>query len=427
MSSEVRWAGRRPYPLFLLLLAAFAAGALADRAGLIPTLSWRQPPGTAQTFAPFWEAWKVVHEEYVERKDLDDKVLAEGAIRGMVNALGDEGHTTYLTPEEWQNMQSSLQGELEGIGATIGLRKRRLTIMNTLPDSPARKAGLRAGDVLLKVDGKDVADLSLEQIVQDVRGPANTKVRLTIQRKGASAPLDFTLTRARVTIPAVTWHLLPGAPLAHIALHEFSDQADGHLKEALAQARKQGAKGLIVDVRNNPGGLAEQAVAVTSEFLKPPDIVFIEQDAHGHRKDILVSSKGGAAGDLPVVVLIDEGTASSAEIFAGALQDYGRARLVGTRTYGTGTVLQDFPLIDGSALLLAVDEWLTPKGRRIWHEGITPDVVVEMPADAPLLEPGEEADLTAAGLAHTEDKQLLKAYEMLCKEIADGQGKKNPQ
>jgi carboxyl-terminal processing protease len=417
MSSEVRWAGRRPYPLFLLLLAAFAAGALADRAGLIPTVSWRQPPGTAQTFAPFWEAWEVAHQHYVGRKDLDDKDLAEGAIRGMVDALGDEGHTTYLSPEEYRNMQSSLHGEMEGIGATIGLRKRRPTIMSVLPDSPAQKAGLRIGDVILKVDGKDVAGLSLDQIVQRVRGPANSKVRLTIQREGVSRPQDFTITRAHLTIPAVSWHMLPGAPIAHIALREFSEQADQQLKDALAQARKQGAKGLIVDVRDNPGGLAEQAVAVTSEFLSPSEIVFIEQDANGHRKEVHVSDKGGAAGNLPVVVLIDEGTASSAEIFAGALQDYGRAKLVGTRTFGTGTVLEDFPLIDGSAILLAVDEWLTPKGRRIWHEGITPDVVVDLPTGAALLEPDEEAKLAPDALAHTEDKQLFKAYEILRKEI----------
>jgi carboxyl-terminal processing protease len=306
---------------------------------------------------------------------------------------------------------------MEGIGATIGLRKRRPTIMNTLPDSPARKAGLRAGDVIEKVDGKDVAGLSLEQIVQRVRGPAKTKVELTVLRAGTSGPLTFTLTRARVSVPPVSWHMLPGAPIAHIALREFSDPADEQLRKALEQARKQGARGLIVDVRNNPGGRAEQAVAVTSEFLKPDQIVFIEQDANGRRKDVPVSKNGGAAGDLPVVVLIDEGTASSAEIFAGALQDYGRAKLVGTRTFGTGTVLEPFRLVDGSAVLLAVDEWLTPKGRRIWHEGITPDVVVELPADATLLDPDEESNLTAEGLAHTEDKQLLKAYELLRKEI----------
>ncbi len=424
MSGEVRWAGRRPYPLFLLLLAAFAAGALADRAGLIPTLGWRQPPGTAQTFAPFWQAWALAHEKYVDRKDLDDKVLAEGAIRGMVDALGDEGHTTYLTPEEYRNMQASLEGEMEGIGATIGLRKHRPTIMSTLPDSPARKAGLRAGDAIEKVDGKDVAGLSLEQIVQRVRGPANTKVKLTVLREGTAEPLDFTLTRARVTVPPVSWHLLPGAPIAHVALREFSDPADEQLKKALEQARKQGARGLIVDVRNNPGGLAEQAVAVTSEFLEPGEIVFVEQDANGQHREVPVGKNGGAADNLPTVVLIDEGTASSAEIFAGALQDYRRAKLVGTRTYGTGTVLEDFRLVDRSAVLLAVDEWLTPKGRRIWHEGIKPDVVVELPADAALLEPDEESHLTAEGLARTEDRQLLEAYEMLRKEIGGGQGKK---
>jgi carboxyl-terminal processing protease len=189
------------------------------------------------------------------------------------------------------------------------------------------------------------------------------------------------------------------------------------MKQALEKARKQGARGLVIDVRNNPGGLAAQAVAVTSEFLRPGETVFIEQDAAGRQTKIPAGDQGGAAGDLPVVVLIDEGTASSAEIFAGALQDHGRARLVGTRTFGTGTVLQDFELVDGSAILLAVDQWLTPKGRRIWHEGITPDVVVELPADVNLLEPDDEAQLDADKLKRTEDKQLLKAYEMLRQEL----------
>ncbi len=415
---EVHWAGRRPYPLFLLLLGAFAAGSLADRAGLLPGQTWRQPPSTVQTFAPFWEAWRVIHEHFVGRKDLDNRVLAEGALRGLIDALGDEGHTTYLTPEEYRHMQESIQGELDGIGATIGLHKRQPTIRSTLPDSPARKAGLKPGDVLVKVDGKDVAGLSLEQVVDRVRGRAGTQVQLTILREGASGPRDITLTRAHLAVPAVTWHLLPGVPpIAHIVLHEFSDPAGDEMKQALEEAHRKGARGLLIDVRNNPGGLAEQAVAVTSEFLKPGETVFIEQDAAGRQTKVPTEGKGGAAGDLPVIVLIDEGTASSAEIFAGALQDYKRAKLVGTRTYGTGTVLKEFELVDGSAVLLAVDQWLTPKGRRIWHEGIAPDVEVDLPPDVALLEPDDEAHLSADKLKQTEDKQLLKAYEMLKKEL----------
>jgi carboxyl-terminal processing protease len=412
---EVHRAGRRPYPLFLLLLTAFAAGALADRAGLLPTGTHRQPGGTGRTFAPFWEAWRVIHDRFVDRKDLDDKVLEEGALRGLVDSLGDEGHTTYLTAEEWKHLQDSLQGELDGIGATIGIRKRQPTIRNTLPDTPARKAGLKPGDVLQKVDGKDVSGLPLDQIVQRVRGHAGTEVKLTILREGASQPLNFTITRAHVSVPAVSWHMLPGAPIAHVALREFSDRADPEMKAALEKAREKGAKALIIDVRNNPGGLAHQAIAVTGEFLKPGETVFIEQDAAGRQTKHTVEDKGGAAGDLPVVLLIDEGTASSAEILAGALQDYGRAKLVGTRTFGTGTVLNDFELVDGSALMLAVAQWLTPKGRRIWHEGIQPDVVVNLPGDVNLLEPDEEADLDEARLKRTEDKQLLEAYEMLRK------------
>jgi carboxyl-terminal processing protease len=395
----------------MLLVVVFTAGVLSERAGLIPGST---PRGE---FATFWEAWKIIHNHYVDRAHIKNEDLIRGAITGMVDALGDIGHTTYLTPEDVKRMEDNLNGELEGIGATVGIRKHRPTIVQTMPDSPARAAGLKPGDVLLKVDGKDVDSLPLDQIVQRVRGKAGTEVELTVLREGSSKPPNITVTRARVQVPQVAWHMLPGVPVAHIALQEFGNHAAEEMKKALAGAREEGAQALIIDVRNDPGGLKEQAVAVTSEFLAKGDVVFIEQDAHGNQTKVLVEATDHAAAGLPVCVLIDEGTASSAEIFAGALQDYGRARLVGTRTFGTGTVLEPFELSDGSALLLAVAQWLTPKGRKIWHEGIQPDVEVELPLDAATLHPEEEANLDAARLKRSEDKQLLKALELLQEQI----------
>jgi carboxyl-terminal processing protease len=286
-----------------------------------------------------------------------------------------------------------------------------------MPGSPARAAGLKAGDVLLKVDGKDVETLSVEEIVRRVRGKAGTTVTLTVGREGKSKPLNLAITRAKVQVHPVAWRMLPGAPVADIVLQEFGESASEEMKKALAEARKQGAKALIIDVRDNPGGLKDQAVAVTSEFLKNGDVVFIEQDAAGKQTPVPVTAGDHAAGDLPVVVLIDEGTASSAEIFAGALQDYGRAKLVGTKTYGTGTVLEPFDLSDGSAVLLAVDQWLTPKGRKIWHEGIKPDIEVDMPPDVEPFYPDDEGKLEAAALQRSGDKQLLKALELLKEKI----------
>jgi carboxyl-terminal processing protease len=404
-------ARRRPLSFYVLLLAAFAVGVVADRSGWLPGSSQRPPPGLAHTFDPFWETWHLVQRHYVDRDAVQPQRMTRGAIEGMLASLGDVGHTMYLSPEELRQVTADLKGYLEGIGASMTVRDRRPTIMQTMPDSPARNAGLQPGDVLLQVDGKDVGSLPLERIVRLVRGPAGTAVDLHVLRPGESQPLDFHITRARVDVPNVAWHMLPEAPVAHVALRSFGTQTDAQLKDALREARRRGASGLLLDVRGNPGGIKDQAVAVTSEFLKDGN-VFLEVDAHGNRTAVPVQP-GGAATDLPAVVLIDQGTASSAEILAGALQDYQRAPLVGMRTFGTGTVLQPFGLSDGSAVMLAVAKWLTPKGREIWHQGIPPDIQVELPSGAAALLPETTPNLDAATLAHSEDKQLLKALEVL--------------
>jgi carboxyl-terminal processing protease len=335
----------------------------------------------------------------------------------MLASLGDTGHTTYLTRDEVQQLDENLKGKLEGIGATITLRKQGVpTIVQTMPKSPAREAGLRPGDIILQVDGQDVHGLSLPQLVQRIKGPAGSKVHLKVLRSDPSRSLEMDIQRAQIDIPDVVWQMLPDASLAHVSILNFGKNADEQLRDALAQVRKEGAKGLILDVRGNPGGLKEQAVKVTSEFLKPGETVFIEKDAHGKMKPVPVEP-GGVAQDIPLCLLINDGTASSAEILAGALQDYQRGKLIGERTVGTGTVLRMFQLSDGSAILLAVDQWLTPKERQIWHKGITPDIAVELPAGASILLPESGTKLSAKALADSKDAQLLKAIEVLKKEL----------
>ena len=409
---------RRSNRLFLtlLLLVAFALGVQVERRGWLPGSSGEEPPEVRQTFRPFWETWRLAQKYYVDRDSVNEQRMTHGAILGMLATLGDLGHTTYLTREEVQRLQENLKGELEGIGASITLRKQRPTIVYTLPNSPARAADLKAGDVIVQVDGKDVQGMPLDQIVRRVRGPAGTEVHLRVLRGDPATPVDLAIKRAKVDVPDIAWQMLPGAPIAQVAIRNFGERTDDQLRTALDQAQKQGAKGILLDVRGNPGGLKEQAVKVTSEFLQPGEVVFIQKDAEGHEQPVKADS-GGTAADIPMCVLIDEGTASSAEILAGAIQDYQRGKLIGTRTFGTGTVLGEFKLSDGSAVLLAINQWLTPKGRQIWHKGIPPDIEVTLPEGRSIVMPESGEKLTSEQLQKSGDKQLLRALETLKKEL----------
>jgi carboxyl-terminal processing protease len=407
-----------PLSFVLVLLLGVSAGVHVERRGWLPGSPNFVPARLGDTFDPFWEAWGLVEQYYVDREAIQPKRMTEGAIDGMLASLGDVGHTTYLTPDEAKQMSRSLEGKLEGIGAQMTIRDRRPTIVYTFPGTPARESGLRPGDVLLEVDGKPVGSLPLEQVARLVQGPPGSVVQIRVTREGEAKALDFRIRRARIDVPVVSWALLPGGQVAHVAIRDFANKADAQLRAAIAQAREKGAKGLILDVRGNPGGLRDQAVAVTSEFLSE-GTVFIEQDARGRKKAVPVKP-GGTATTIPLCLLIDGGTASSAEILAGAIQDHGRAKLVGTRTFGTGTVLEPFELSDGSEVLLAIAQWLTPKGRKIWHEGITPDIEVDLPEQANILSPETETNLTAEALAKSEDKQLLKALEVLQQQMSGG-------
>lgn len=397
-----------------LIVAAFGLGVLAERYDVLPSSRPNQPPGLGNTFDPFWQAWRLARDRYVDRNAVRPERMTRGAIEGMLDSLGDVGHTAYLSKEEYEQMQDEHENGLhvEGIGIRMSYRQRRPTVSAVLTDSPARDEGLRPGDVFLAIDGEDVSELTLDRLATRVRGPAGSVVKIRVAREGSAEPIEFHVRRARIELPDVTWHILPGPePLAHIAIQQFGENAHPLLHKALEEAIERGARGLILDVRGNPGGLRDQAVAVTSEFLADGD-VFIEQDAKGNQEHVKVTP-GGIATELPVVVLIDEGTASSGEIFAGALQDHGRGKLVGTKTFGTGTVLQPFELSDGSAILLAVTQWLTPKGRAIWHKGIEPDIIVTLPDGVGPLLPEASGDLDAATLASSDDRQLLRAIEVL--------------
>ena len=397
--------------LVLTFVIGFGGGVLFDRSVLFQGAPPSEPADARATFGVFWEAWRQVEQHYVDPSVLTPVNLTHGAIAGMVDALVDTGHSRFLTPKEVKAEQQSLAGTLEGIGVTVEMRDTGLTIVAPLDGSPAQKAGLMPGDVIEKVDGQDVTHMTLDQASQIIRGPRGTSVHLVVLRPGASEFLNFTVVRQEIQVPLVTWATIPGQHVALIRISEFGDRTDDQLRNALTEAKAAGDTSVVLDLRNDPGGLLDQAVRVTSEFVSKGNVLF-EQDRSGTRKPLPVTS-GGIATSVPLVVLVNHGTASAAEIVAGALQDHSRAQIVGDQTFGTGTVLNEFRLSDGSAILLGVEEWLTPNGHVIWKNGITPNrVIAEPPSVQPLL-PEELRTMSVTDYQKRNDTQIKAALQIL--------------
>ena len=402
----------------LALALTFGAGVGIGRAvpptdqpsGGVPVAA--SPTGSDGELALIREAWDAIHQNYVDARDLNDQALAYGAINGLTNAVGDTGHTTFMTPEERKSRESALSGTYVGIGAEMDTTTDGLPlVVGVFRGSPADAAGLHSGDILVAVDDRSTAGSDLDTVIGWVRGEAGTTVVLTV-RSGADAPERILrIVRADVHIQPVSWALVAGSKTAVIRLEQFSKGAADALVEALKAARAAGADRLILDLRGNPGGYVGEAVAVASQFLAS-GTVYVERNAKGEEKSTPVTP-GGVATDLPLVVLVDHGTASASEIVAGALQDAGRATIVGVTTFGTGTVLGEFPLSDGSALRIGTVEWLTPKGRVIWHAGITPDVVVDRAETITPTVPDDLRAMTAEQVNQLDDPQLKKALELV--------------
>lgn len=369
------------------------------------------PPNATQNFGLIAQAWDTIEKVYVDRKAVDPTQLTYGAISGMVDALGDTGHSTFLSPEMVKEEQSLTQGQFDGIGVEIQVKNGQIMIVSAFDGSPAQKAGLHTGDIILKVNGTDISGLPLEQVVKQVLGPAGTWVTLTIQEPNGGQIHDVPIQRAHIDIQNVSWQMIPGTTIAHVRLAGFSQGVTQDLQKALKEIQDQGGTKIILDLRNNPGGLLSEAVGVASQFL-PDGNVLLEKNANGDVKPVPVE-KGGVAPKIPMVVLVNYGTASAAEIVSGALQDAHRAQIIGGTTFGTGTVLNKFTLSDGSALMLATEEWLTPTGQTIWHHGITPDVQVTLPANVTPLIPEVEKGITGTQLSESGDAQFLRALSIL--------------
>ena len=341
-----------------------------------PTGATAATPANLQTlFAPFWETWTLVHKQYVDQP-VDDTLLMRGAISGMLAALGDK-HTSYMDPTQYKEASASLSGAYEGIGAYVDTTGDYLKVISPISQSPAEKAGLKAGDEIISIDGKSMKGINPELARQKVLGPAGSTVVLSILRAGVDAPFDVPIVRAKITIASVESKMLDNN-VAYVKLNTFGETTTQELKTQLAALLAKNPKGLVLDLRNNGGGYLQTAVEVSSQFIKS-GVIVSERYGDGRPVDKNDAISGGLALDIPMVVLINEGTASASEIVSGAIQDYGRGKLVGVTSYGKGSVQIWTDLKnDQGAVRITIAKWLTPKDRTIDKIGLTPDISVVM-------------------------------------------------
>ncbi len=331
-------------------------------------------------FAEFWDLWNIIKQRYV-KQPVDEKEMFYGALRGMVASLNDP-HSVFFEPSESQEFTKELSGQFEGIGAEIGVKKGNLVVVAPLAGSPSEKAGLKAGDVILTIDGVDATSMSLDEAVSHIRGKKGTKVKLEILRGKETTARSFEIVRDTIAIQSVKTSFITspkGKKIGVITVTNFNSDTFDRFEDAVAQVGARGVDGVIVDLRNNPGGYLDVAVQMLGEWA-PGETVVSERYSDGS-KDTHQASGKGRLKDIPTVLLVNGGSASAAEIVSGALQDLGKGVLIGTQTFGKGSVQDLVDLSDGSSVKLTIAEWLTPKGNNINLNGITPNYVVDLSED----------------------------------------------
>jgi carboxyl-terminal processing protease len=334
-----------------------------------------QPANTDSVdFNQFWDVWQRLKEHYVKRDGVKDVDLFYGAIQGMVAALGDP-YSLYFPPKAATEFTKSFSGEFEGIGAEIGIKNKQLVVVAPIPDTPASRAGLKAGDKILAINGKGTSGMDTGSAVQLIRGPAHTTTTLTILRDGLQKPVDYIIMRAKINVPAVITEWLENGTIMHVRVMQFNDDTIPQFNKAVSEFKQKKGTGLILDLRNNPGGYLEGAIDMASNWISSGPVVS-ERFADGSENKHEARGTHPLAG-VKTTVLVNGGSASASEIVAGALKDTKTATLIGEKTFGKGSVQDYEPFSDGSALKVTVAEWFTPGGHNINETGIQPDVEVK--------------------------------------------------
>lgn len=379
--------------VLLVVSAACGGGASRDSKPDIATIE-----GLPPEFQRLAEVYKLLKLEHIDGTSLDPQAISDGAIRGMLQAL-DDPYAAFLSPDQYALESQDIKGFFGGIGAEVGIRDGRITILAPLPDTPAEKAGIRPGDIILEIEGASTEGLSLMEAVGKIRGEKGTTVSLLVLHRNSADAVLVKITRGVIQIQSVRLLMQTGS-IGHLRLLGFNGTTAEELKSALDRFERSQGAGLVLDLRNNPGGLVSSVVDVTSQFLDG-GLVLYQIDAQGVRTDWEVRS-GGRAQHIPMVVLVNEFSASASEVLAGAIMDHGRAPVVGKTTFGKGSVNNLWPLSDGSGVNFTIARWFTPNGTLIEGEGIMPNIISENPED------------------ESEDLQLDRAIEILKDQISRG-------
>ncbi|MFH0932463.1 MAG: S41 family peptidase [bacterium] len=345
-------------------------------------------------FSIFWEAWRRLEETFIDKNQIDYKKMVYGATEGMVKALGDP-YTTYFTPSQTQSFNEELNGQYEGVGMVVGIKDEQLTVVSPFKNTPAERAGLKAGDKILKIDDVFTNDITVEEAVKTIKGKPGTSVKLLMQRDGWTQPKEFSLKREVIKIPTLELTQKEGG-ISVVKIYQFNKILPEEFQTAASEIQKSGNKKIIIDLRDNPGGFLEVAQMISGWFLNKGELVVTQDQGQGQEKKQYLSEGPSIFANYPAVVLINAGSASASEIMAGALRDIRGIKLVGEKSFGKGSVQEQIDLSDKSSLKVTIAKWLTPKGVSLDKNGLDPDIKV--------------AESTS-----TIDAQLDKAIELLNK------------